>query len=50
MKYLHDNLRMHIVCGGKMQYPHSNLNPHYISEKKTLYLHDKMQTVCGVKM
>jgi hypothetical protein len=31
MQYLHDNLNMHIVCGGKMQYLHDNLNMHIVS-------------------
>jgi hypothetical protein len=25
MQYLHDNLNMHILCGGKMQYLHYDL-------------------------
>ncbi len=51
MQYLHDNLRMQIVCGGKVQYPHSNLNLHYIWEREMHYLHDnlKMHLVCGWK-
>ncbi len=30
MQYLHDNLNMHVICGGKMQYSHYDPNPHYI--------------------
>jgi hypothetical protein len=30
MQYLHDNLKMHIVCWGKMQYPYYDHNPQYI--------------------
>jgi len=26
------NLKMHNVCGGKIQYPHHDLNPHYMWE------------------
>jgi hypothetical protein len=32
MQYLHDNLKMHAIYGGKIQYPHSDLNPHYMWE------------------
>jgi hypothetical protein len=32
MQYMHDNLQMHIICGGKMQYPHYEPNPQYIWE------------------
>ncbi len=41
MQYMHDNLKMHIVYGGKMQYPHYDLNPYYTCMKIygcTLYL------------
>jgi hypothetical protein len=49
MQYLHDNLRMLTIFGGKMQYPHYDSNPHYIWEKEMQYLHDnlKMHTACG---
>jgi len=52
MQYLHDNLRMHIVCGGKMQCPHYNPNPHYTWERETQYIHDnlRMQTICVGKV
>ncbi len=30
MQYLHDNLKMHTICEGKVQYPHYDHNPHYI--------------------
>jgi hypothetical protein len=30
MKYMHDNLKMHTICEGKVQYPHYDPNPHYI--------------------
>jgi hypothetical protein len=30
--YLHDNLKMHTICGGKVQYPHYDFNPHYMVE------------------
>jgi hypothetical protein len=36
MQYLHDNLKMHTICGGKVQYPHYDHNPHYIWERETL--------------
>jgi len=32
MQYLHENLKMQIVCGHKMQYPHYDFNPHYMWE------------------
>ncbi len=35
MQHLHDNLKMHIIYGGKMQYPHYDL-------KSTLSLGAKM--------
>jgi len=52
MQYLHDNLNMHIVCGGKMQVLHMTLNPHYLWEMKMQYLHDNlnMHILCGGKM
>ncbi len=52
MHYMHDNLNMHIICGGKMQYPHYDFNPHYIWEREMQYLHDNlnMHIVCGGKM
>ncbi len=52
MQYLHDNLRMHIICGGKMQCPHHDPNPHYLWEREMQYLHDtlKMHTILGGKM
>jgi hypothetical protein len=31
---MHDNLKMHIICGGKMQYPHYDLNPHIYGKGK----------------
>jgi hypothetical protein len=34
MQYLHDNLKMHTIYGGKMQYLHYDLNPHYMWELK----------------
>ncbi len=48
-RYLHDNLRMKIVCGGKVQYPHYDLNPRYIWKKEMKYLHNNlnMHIVCG---
>jgi hypothetical protein len=36
MQYLHDNLNMHNVCGGKVQDPHYDPNPHYLWEAKML--------------
>jgi hypothetical protein len=36
MQYLHDNLKMHTICGGKVQYPHYDHNPHYLWEAKML--------------
>ncbi len=30
MQYLHDNLKMHIVYGGKLQYPHHDPNLVYV--------------------
>jgi hypothetical protein len=30
MQYMHDNLRMHTIYGGKMQYPHYDPNPYNI--------------------
>jgi hypothetical protein len=50
--YLHDNLNMHIICGGKMQYPHYDLDLYYIWEKEMQYLHYNlnMHTMCGGKM
>jgi hypothetical protein len=32
MQYLHDNLKMHTVYGGKMEYPDYDPNPHYMWE------------------
>jgi hypothetical protein len=32
MQYLHDNLNMHVIHGGKMQYPRYDSNPHYMWE------------------
>jgi hypothetical protein len=37
---MHDNLKMHVVCGGKMQYPHYDPNSHYVWERKMWYQHD----------
>jgi hypothetical protein len=34
MQYLHDNLKMHTICGGKVQYPHYDHNAHYIRVAK----------------
>ncbi len=36
MQCLHNNLKMHTICGGKVQYPHYDLNPHYLWEVKML--------------
>jgi len=43
------NLKMHIVCGGKVQYPHYDPNPHYMWELQMQYLLDKlkMHTIFG---
>jgi hypothetical protein len=30
MQYMHENLKTHIICEGKLQYPHYDFNPHYI--------------------
>jgi hypothetical protein len=30
MQYIQDNLKMHIIYGGKMYYPHYDPNPYYI--------------------
>jgi hypothetical protein len=30
MQYMHDNLKMHTIYGGKMQYPHYDPNPYNI--------------------
>jgi hypothetical protein len=38
MQYVHNNLKMHIVYGGKMQYPHYDPNPHYICKREMQYL------------
>jgi hypothetical protein len=47
MQYLHDNLKMHIVCGGKV--PHYDHNPHYTWEREMQYLHNnlKMHIIYG---
>jgi hypothetical protein len=42
MQYLHDNLKMHTIYGGKMQYPHYNPNPHYMWGPQMQYLHDNL--------
>ncbi len=42
MKYLHDFLKMHTVCGGKLQYPRYDHNPHYIWEREMQYLHNNL--------
>jgi endo-1,4-beta-mannosidase len=49
MQYLHDNLKIHIICGGKVQYPHYDHNPHYICEREMQYMHNnlKMHTIYG---
>jgi hypothetical protein len=36
MQYMHENLRMQTICGGKVQYPHYDLNPHYLWKAKML--------------
>jgi hypothetical protein len=40
---MHDNLKMHTICGGKVIYPHYDPNPHYIWEKEMQYLHDNLK-------
>jgi len=49
MEYLHDFLKMHIVCGGKLQYSRYDHNPHHIWERKMQYLHNNlnMHTIYG---
>jgi hypothetical protein len=34
MQYMHNNLRMHTICGEKMQYPHYDPNLNYIWGKE----------------
>jgi hypothetical protein len=52
MQYLHNNLKIQIICEGKMKHPNYNFNPHYIWEREMQYLDDnlRMQTVCGGKV
>jgi hypothetical protein len=49
MQYLHDNLKMHTICEGKVQYPHYDHNPHYIWEREMEYMHNnlKMHIIYG---
>jgi endo-1,4-beta-mannosidase len=46
MQYLHNNLKMHTVYGGKVQYPHYDHNPW---EREMQYMHNnlKMHTIHG---
>jgi hypothetical protein len=39
MQYLHDNLKMYTIYGGKMQYPHYDPNPYYILARQFMDAH-----------
>jgi hypothetical protein len=40
MQYMHNNLKMHTIYGGKVQYPHYDHNPW---EKEMQYMHNNFK-------
>jgi hypothetical protein len=34
---MHYDLKMHFICGGKVQYPHYDFNPHYVGALNAIY-------------